>query len=110
MVPVVRSMFDPVILGAADSDVGIGRMDGDALELRGSQGGVVLIHPGVAAIGRFPDAAIIAAIDDDWIGRGELDHVSIGMSGGGVTGEGGGAAVERGGLLPGAGAAGDIAA
>ena len=83
-----------VILGAADADVGIGRVQGDADELGGPEGGIVLVNPGIAAVGGFPDTAVIAAIADEWIGRGHLDLVGIGVSGGGVTGEGGGAAVE----------------
>src|SRR4051812_36500917 len=83
-----------VILCAADADIGIGWVNGDADELSRAQGGIILVYPGVAAVGGLPDATIIAAVADEGVRGGHFDLVSISVSGGGMAGEGSGAAVE----------------
>jgi hypothetical protein len=94
-----REPLGPIILRATDGDVRIGRMHRDALKLSSSQGGIVLSQPGVASINRFPDAAIITAINNIGIGRSHLDHVTIRVRGIIVVSEGGSSAVKGSGLL-----------
>src|ERR1700724_1480654 len=62
-----------VVLGAADHQLAVERVQGEAVELRGGELGVVVARPGLASVGRLEDAAIVADIDDGGIGRGGAD-------------------------------------
>src|SRR5207253_2895056 len=66
--PVGLKELCAVVLRAPDAELGIGRMDRHALELRSAKGCVITIDPGQSRIVRFPDAAIVTGVNHRRIG------------------------------------------
>src|ERR1700757_1513680 len=66
-----------IVLGAADAEVGIGRVDRNALKLCCAKGRGVAIDPLRSSIERPPDTAIVTGINNQWIGRCDANHVAI---------------------------------
>ena len=68
-----------VVLGAADHELTVDGVQGEALELGGVEAGVVEARPGEAGVGRLPDPAVVGLVDDGGIrGRGH-DGVGVGV-------------------------------
>src|SRR5207245_198822 len=69
-----------VVLRTTDAEVGIGRVNRDALELCCTKGGgIAIVYPSQTRIGRLPNATIVPGVNDRRIRRRDTNRVAVDM-------------------------------
>src|SRR5947207_13016954 len=67
-----------VVLRATDAEIGIGRVNRDALKLCCAKGGgIPIVYPSQTGIGRLPNATIVPGVNDRVVGRTAPNRVAI---------------------------------